>query len=680
MADLGLLAPAWIGGGGATSLGDLDEFGSVMPLGVDVGGTFTDVVLWDGDRLRVAKTSTTPADQSEGLVSGAQALAADGGTAERLVHGTTVATNALLERRGARSVLVTDSGFEDLIEIGRQDRPSLYDPNADRILPMVPRSRRLAVEGDGDDDLDRLAARCRELGAEAVIVGFVNAYLDDRAERGVANGLAVRLGVPVFASTGVVHEFREYERIATGSVNAFLAPEVDRYLARVRDRVRKHGLPDDITVMRSSGGLISIDAAIDLPVAILLSGPAGGVVATAALGAQLGLERLVSFDMGGTSTDVCLVEQGKPDVGYQRAVAGHPILMPSIAIHTVGAGGGSIGWADQGGALRVGPQSAGAVPGPAGYGRGGELPTVTDANVFLRRIDAGRRLADSVELHFDLAHSALSDLGRTVGLDPTETAEGVIRVVESHMSHAIQSVSVHQGTDPRHAHLVAFGGAGGLHAVALAKQLDMAGVVVPPYAGVFSALGLLLSPPRIDVSETVALGLGAFEAARSKAMSLAEEADRRLSEDTGTSAITINLIADLRYSGQSHETSVPLYQDDTLDRLAERFHGRHAKRNGFARPEDPVEIVTVRVEAIGRPALTWGDLPDWQTFGIAERGHRVVHGSHGEERAEVWWRPGLAVGQKIVGPAVVEEAEATTYLPTGSRIVVDESGALMISW
>lgn len=305
---------------------------------------------------------------------------------------------------------------------------------------------------------------------------------------------------------------------------------------------------------------------------------------------------------------------------------------------------------------------------------------MTDANVFLRRIDPAGRLADSVELHYDRAHAALAELGTGLGLDPTETAEGLLRVVESHMSHAIGAVSLHQGTDPRSAHLMAFGGAGGLHAVALAQTLEMAGVVVPPFAGVFSALGLLLSPPRVDLSATIVPGADEFGAALDEAARLADMGAARLAAETGASPNSVTLVADMRYRGQSHETSVPMALKDGFEDLVARFHELHIRRNGFARTDDPIEIVTVRAEVVGQPALSRSELPNWQPHGEPGRGHRIVHGAHGEERAEVWWRPGLAPGTEITGPAVVEESEATTYLPVGTHTVVHDSGAMMIEW
>ena len=442
-------------------------------------------------------------------MAGAGAAVRAGARAD-LLHGTTVATNALLERRGARTLLVTDAGFESLIEIARQDRPSLYDPFADRPRPLADPGMRLGVEvpaAGRDDELDEVAASvaavARDQGAEAVAVCLMYSYADPAAERALADRLRRDLGVPVSASAEVVAEFREYERFSTAVLNAFLSPEVSRYMGSLADRASRAGFVDEISVMRSSGGLVSLGHASAFPASILLSGPAGGVVAAAALGELMGCETLISFDMGGTSTDVCRVRQGRPEVTYNREIAGYACLMPSVAVHTVGAGGGSVAWADRGGALRVGPRSAGADPGPACYGRGGLEPTVTDANLVLGRLDPSAKLAGSVALRPEQAAAAFKRLGSELSLEEVGAALGVVAVVESHMSHAVRAVSVEQGTDPRDAALMAFGGAGGLHACALARSLEMDGVIVPPYAGVFSAFGLLLSPPRADAAQTI---------------------------------------------------------------------------------------------------------------------------------------------------------------------------------
>ena len=675
--------------------------GSMQPsttLGVDVGGTFTDVAMWDGAAMTVGKVPSTPRDQSEAVMAGAGTAVGAGGRAD-LLHGTTVATNALLERRGARTLLVTDAGFESLIEIARQDRPSLYDPFADRSAPLADPGMRLGVDmaattRDGgldaaattrDGGLDAaaasVAAAARDRGAEAVAVCLMYSYADPAVERALAGRLRQVVDVPVSASAEVVAEFREYERFSTAVLNAFLSPEVSRYMGGLADRAGRAGFIDEISVMRSSGGLVSLDHASAFPASILLSGPAGGVVAAAALGELMGCDTLISFDMGGTSTDVCRIRQGRPEVTYSREIAGHACLMPSVAVHTVGAGGGSVAWADRGGALRVGPRSAGADPGPACYGRGGTEPTVTDANVVLGRLDPGARLAGTVALQPERAMAAFERLGSELSLEPVETALGAVAVVESHMTHAVRAVSVEQGTDPRDAALMAFGGAGGLHATALARALEMDGVIVPPHAGVFSAYGLLLSPPRADAAQTVNVTAADRDRLPATARSLLAEARGRIEADSGRAAATAAAIVDMRYLGQAHETSVPYTEGESWEALCERFHRLHAERNGFARPQDPVEAVTVRAEAVGAAALRWADLPAFEPeAGDPGRGARSVIGPAGAAEAQVWWRPALAVGAEVVGPAIIAEGESTTYLAAGERATVHQTGALRIDW
>jgi N-methylhydantoinase A len=432
--------------------------------------------------------------------------------------------------------------------------------------------------------------------------------------------------------------------------------------------------------MRSSGGLIPLAAASELPVSILLSGPAGGVVAAACLGEQLGYDRLISFDMGGTSTDVCRIEAGRPEVTYRREIDGFACQMPSVAVHTVGAGGGSIGWIDEGGALRTGPHSAGATPGPACYDRGGTQSTVTDANLLLGRLDPGAALAGSVRLRRDLATRALNGLGQQIGRTAQEAAEGMLTVVESHMSQAIRAVSVEQGADPRAATLVAFGGAGGLHATGLARALGMQRVVIPPFAGVFSALGLLLSPPRTDAARTVDVGADDAGLLRALARQLADTARAEFVSNTGESPRSHSVIADVRYVGQAHETSVPYALGDDWSTLGERFHDAHRRRNGFARRGDPIEVVTLRVEVVGSPALTWDDIPRLTPTGDADRGTRTVHTDAGPMETPVYWRPAITAATTIPGPAIIEEGEATTYVGPGETAVMHDLGALEITW
>ena len=653
-----------------------------MRTAIDVGGTFTDVVTWDGTRLVTGKVTTTR-DQSEGVVAG---LALHSGVGAGLVHGTTVATNAVLQRAGATTVLVTDAGFEDLIEIGRQDRPSLYDLDATRPIPLVPRDRRVGVAGrarpggagDTPADLEPLVAAVAALGPEAVAVSLLYSFEDGTRERAVAAALAGRLpNVPISISSEVVAEFREYERLSTTVLNAYLIPVVASYLERLATAVASVGVAGAPSVMRSSGGLTSLESAAALPTSIVLSGPAGGVVASTALGDALGLASVVSFDMGGTSTDVCRVERGRPVVSYERSIDGLPCLMPSVAIHTVGAGGGSVAWVDSGGALRVGPRSAGAIPGPACYGRGGVEATVTDADLVVGRIGGDTRLGGTVALDSSSARRAIEVMRRETGLTVEALALGMIEVVEAHMERAVRKVSVDDGIDPGASTLIAFGGAGGLHATALARRLEMAGVVVPAHAGVFSALGLLLAPPRADAARSVLLREGPMLDVH--AGQLGDEARAALA-GSGFGDAVVAIHVDVRYLGQSHQTSVPYRLGSGWVVLAEDFHDLHERSNGFARRDDPIEVVTIRAEATGTAAMTWADLPEDVPSGEPERGERVVLTGGGPVDAVVYWRPGLAPGDEVTGPAVIDEPEATTFVGVGERARVHGSGALEVSW
>lgn len=633
-----------------------------MTLGVDVGGTFTDLVRWDGTRLTVGKTSSTP-DQSDGVLDGSARLLGSERT-PLLVHGTTVATNALLERRGARVLLVTDPGFEDLIEIARQDRSSLYDHDVLRPEALVPRSLRWSEPPTETD-------------ADIAAVVLLESYRDPGSERELADQVQRRLGITAIASAEVSGEFREYERMSTTVLTAYLRPTVERYLRRLEAEVTA-AVADRMLIMQSSGGLIpAARAAVDAA-SILLSGPAGGVVAAAAFGTATGHRSVISFDMGGTSTDVCRITDGQPEVVYERSVEGYACRLPSVAIHTVGAGGGSLGWIDPGQALRVGPRSAGARPGPASYGRGGSEPAVTDADLLVGRLAADVPLADGLILDRSAAVVALENLGRGVGLDASATALGMIEIVESHMERAIRRVSVEEGFDPAAAALVAFGGAGGMHASPLAQRLGIGTVLVPPHAGVLSALGLLLSPPRLDAARTTFLEPADDEALRKAATELAATLSGEFRSAVGVAPAQVMLAADLRYRGQAHETTVEYWPSEDVGALVDRFHDAHRRRNGFDRRDDRVEVVTVRVSAVGRPALRLADLQGHIPSGSAEMGERRVLTGGGEVDTRVWRRRGLVPGSEIVGPAVVVDTEATTWIDVGARARLHDSGTLVI--
>mgnify|MGYP001813664896 CR=1 FL=1 len=636
----------------------------VNSAGVDVGGTFTDLVAWDGTTLAIGKVPSTPDDQSRGVVAAVDGL---GASPHAVVHGTTVATNALLERRGARTALVTTAGFEDVLAIGRQHRPSLYDSSVDRPEPLASVRVGVARDTPDGDEVPQLST------PESIAVSLLYGYREHDAETAIARRLAATYpAVPISLSSEVAAEFREFERTSTTVLNAYLRPEMSRYLTQLDGALDSRGVVE-VAVMRSSGGLMSLGDAGRLPAAALLSGPAGGVVASAALSRAMGFDRAISFDMGGTSTDVSRIEGGQPQLTFERPIAGYPCRMPSVDIHTVGAGGGSIAWRDTGGSLRVGPQSAGALPGPASYGRGGNQATVTDANVLLGRIGT---LGGSLQLDRAAAEAALRKLGVELAMDPTQVARGIVTVVEETMAGAIRRVSVEEGVDPRGAVLIAFGGAGGLHAAALARRLDMQAAIVPRFAGVFSALGLLLSPPRVDVAQSIS-AVAELAGAAARTGELAQAA---LREATGSSG-TVEQLADIRYFGQSHELAVQYRPGDSIAVLAERFHDLHFERNGFARRDDPVEVVTVRAAAVGEAVLRWPDIPPPDQHASAPAVHRqVVVGDGSPADAAVVARAGMAPGDQVAGPAVITDGEATTYLDSGDRATLAANGALVIEW
>ncbi len=586
-----------------------------MRLGIDSGGTFTDVVAGDG---RVAKVASTPDDPARAVERAADAVG-ERGRIDVLAHGTTVATNALLERRGARVALISTRGFVDEIEIARQVRPSLYDPFADRPPPLVGRDMRFEVAG-------RLDARGVEIEAfdgtlpeiagavDAIAVCLLHADLDPRHEREVGDALRAVRSELVVCSHEVSPEFREYERMVTTVVEAFLEPVCTPYLTQLAS------MAPEALVMTSAGGLVPVAAGARLAASLLLSGPAGGVRAAAEIAAACGFVDAVSFDMGGTSTDVCLVRGRVPEPASERVVAGFPIRLPALDVHTVGAGGGSIARVDAGGALAVGPRSAGAVPGPACYGRGGAESTVTDADLVLGRIPADSVFPDLGRLDVAAARRALERAG--------VTAEGVVRVVDAAMERAVRVVTVERGVDPRELALVAFGGAGPMHACAIAEALGMRAVVVPPRAGVCSAAGLLCAPKSREVVHS--LGRASLADALTRV-------EREARARAGAGAI-VETAVDCRYAGQSHELTVASPDD---------FPAEHQRRNGHARPGAPIEVIAVRARASIPAPLRITDLPD------VER-------------------------SRVVGPAVVAEPDCTMWVPEGWQAEPRELGAWVV--
>lgn len=572
-------------------------------VGVDTGGTYTDVVTADGTARKIL---STPDDPARAVAGGVRAV----GGASTLAHGTTVATNALLERRGGRVALITSPGQRDVIEIARQSRPSLYDFSVYRPPPLVPRPLRFEL-----GSMPPLPA-----GIDAVAVSLLHADLHPGTEQEVAARL--RTSVPVVLSSDVSPEFREYERTVTAVANAFLLKPCGAYLSRLAP------LAADVLVLTSAGGLVPVDEAARLPVSILLSGPAGGVLAATRAAGAAGFDDCVTFDMGGTSTDVCLVAGGQPSPAAERHVAGLPIRMPALDVHTIGAGGGSLARLDQGGALVVGPQSAGAAPGPACYGRGGEGATVTDADLVARRLPLDG-LPGLGRLDRGAAKRALDKAG--------VAAEGVIAVVDEAMTQAVRVVSVQKGVDPAGLALVAFGGAGPLHACAIAEALGMPAVVVPPRAGVLSAVGILGAPRQVDLVRSW-VDPSDHDGATKAAAALAAEATRR---GSGLTPDEVTVGFDCRYAGQSHELTVP--------RIA-GFAAEHRKRSGYALEGVAVEVIAVRASVRWRSPVDESALP-----------------------------PATGRTGTIGGPQAVAEPDCTMWVPAGWRAVADAAGSWIVT-
>jgi N-methylhydantoinase A len=648
-------------------------------LGVDVGGTFTDLVALGGGRLITAKVPSTPRDQSEGVMNAIETSEVEAGAVVALAHGMTVATNALLERRGARTALVTTEGFRDVLEIARQNRPSLYDLAQDRPPALVPRGLRFTIkERMGPDgvlaaldeaSLNETVSAVREAEVDAVAVCLLFTFAHPEHEQRVGEALREALpDVHVSLSSEVLPEFREYERFSTTTADAYLAPKLAAYLGNLGGKVTGADMPSPL-IMQSSGGVAGIDDAIDDSAGCVLSGPAGGVVGAAYVGSLGGYTDLLTFDMGGTSTDVAPILSGEAQTTTETVVAGVPIKLPMVDVHTVSAGGGSIAWADAGGALRVGPHSAGADPGPAAYGTGGEEPAVTDANLYLGYLDDGTQLGGEVVLQRELSEKALAALGEELGLAAEEVALGVVRVANAEMTRALRIISVERGLDPRDFALLAFGGAGGMHACALAEELGMQTVLVPRAGGVLSALGLAISDVRRDyvspyLSPLDEVDAGEFEKRFARMESMAEKD----LDDPGHTRR-----ADLRYRGQSFELTV---EADSLEKLEDRFHTAHERRYGYRMEEEAVELVNLRLVstvAVEKPELDEPEPADEVTAGVREANF------DGEwVEVPVLDRDNMGQGSEVEGPAIVEFRESTCVVRPGWSGKVDAIGTLVL--
>jgi len=658
-----------------------------MLLGVDVGGTFTDAVLAFDGRLVTAKAPTTPQDQSEGVLAAIEtALQKAGRTPEEVEefsHGMTVATNALLEGKSARTALIATEGFTDLVALARQDRAELYRLCAARPAPLVGDElrfgapERMTPEGVLVElTADRAASLAGDVAGaepESVAVTLLHSYRHPEHECAIAEALRAKLpDVHVSLSHEVVGTFREFERAATTEIDAALSPLLARYLRRLRERAGDAGVPEP-AIMQSNGGLIDLESAAGHAAWTVLSGPAGGAAGAAFIARAAGEPHALCFDMGGTSCDVCVVDEGSVQERSSGEIAGRPLALPMLAVHTVGAGGGSVAWRDPGGALRVGPRSAGADPGPACYGRGGTEPTVTDANLLLGYLSTESPLAGGVELDRGAAAEAVGRLASDLGIDPIACSEGIRRVAGAEMIRALRVVTVQRGIDPRRYALLAFGGAGPLHAAQIADELGIDTIICPRASGVLAALGLVVSQRRRDVQRSL-LWSGdelAGDAVAAAVNELAEQARRAIGED----GAEVNAVYELRYRGQSFELPIPASTTPLPEELREAFESEHEDRYGYRDADQELELVTIRVTASTAGADV--ELAGSDEDSSVERTKRPA-AIDGEMTAIEVLLGAPPPGTAIPGPAIVELPESTVLVPPGWRGSVDRTGTIRL--
>jgi N-methylhydantoinase A len=674
-----------------------------LHVAIDTGGTFTDCVWVERGQIRMLKVFSTPSDPSQAILEALKKIGLHSGTV--LLHGTTVGTNTLLQRKGARVALVTTAGFEDAVEIGRQARPKLYDFFFDRVEPLVPADLRFGINertaSDGQvlhapspQDLDTLAGNVQKKHTDAIAISLLFSFVNPKAEDAVAAALKT-LGVPLSISHQILPEFREYERTSTVVVNAYLQPVMQKYLENLASQNKGRHNNDRraesrIFVMQSSGGITALDSAAREPVRTVLSGPAGGVVGAAAMAHRSGFERIITFDMGGTSTDVALVD-GEVRASSQAEIAGFPIGVPMLDIHTVGAGGGSVARFDAGGALRVGPESAGADPGPICYGRGTQ-PTVTDANLLLGRLQPQRFLGGDFALDLDRTRRIVAEWLKRLQskLSPGQFAAGIIRVVNATMEKAIRVVSIERGFDPREFTLVAFGGAGALHACELAEALSIPRVLVPAMPGALSAFGILVSDVVKDYSRTILLRAAKklpMQRLRREFATLGHRAEKDFRAEEWKGAISHLRSVDVRYRGQGYELNVPYTKD-----LVREFQREHRRRYGYDYPNREVELVTLRLRSTIKSQLaiqSHGPVTGHVVTGAYARQGRAMPGdeflnrapvffSREKQTAEIISRDSLRASKKYSGPAVVIEYSATTVVLPKMTYWQERSGNLII--
>jgi N-methylhydantoinase A len=677
-------------------------------VGVDIGGTFTDLVGYVDGRIVTSKTSTVPADPTRGIATSLELAGCDTAGVDEILHGSTIAINTVLERKGAKTALLTTAGFRDVYAIGRSNRIEAFnlffkrpEPLVDRNLTFEVRERVLAsgevLEPLDERTVEAALAGIDAAGCQAVAVCLLHAYINPEHERRIGAILrAKRPNLFVTLSHEILREYREYERTSTTVLNAFVGPRVGGYLRRLDGYLRDASFDGKVHIMRSNGGVMSLRLAQEQPASMMESGPVAGMIGAGRLAKSLGLDRCVGFDMGGTTAKSSLLTDGAPmiETGYVIGshATGQPMQLPVVDIVEVGAGGGSIAWVDKVGSLHVGPQSMGADPGPACYGKGSQDPVVTDADLLLGRINAKRFLNGGMPLDIEAARKAMqAKVAGPLGLSVAEAARGVAKIADAAMSLSVRAVSVHKGVDPRDTAMIAFGGAGPLHAVSIAREIFIPTVVVPKVPGTFSALGMLMASWRQDFVQTLIGRIGALGQSQVAAIfaELAQAGFDQLARDgIDPAGADFRYFADLRYVGQEHAISIPV-EDPTLlvgdDRtIRQRFDREHHKRYSQSAPKEDMEIVGVRLVLTAARADTlaedWLSQP-WQPEGDATVGYRdvIFDDPNKPVKTQILWRPALTAGTRITGPAVIEEPNSTTLIHPDDQVLVTEAGHLIVT-
>lgn len=674
-------------------------------LGIDTGGTFTDVALLDENKneIYITKVSSTPENPNQAVVRGMEKIIKekniDPTQVRFFIHGTTVATNALLEKKGASSALITTRGFADVLHIGRQERPNIYDNKVRRPNPLIPRYLRFEVEERLDHkghvlselkekEVEKIASKLTAEGVKSVAVCLLHSYKNPVHEKKIKEIMEGR-NFYITLSSDILPEFREYERMSTTVINAYVMPIMNRYIEILESELKKYHLKSHLYIMQSNGGVITAQDAREVSARTVLSGPAGGTLGSSYTSHLLDRPNVLSLDMGGTSADISLIYNGKPEFTTQSIIGGYPINLPMIQINTIGAGGGSIAWLDAGGALRVGPESAGAEPGPVCYNRGGVEPTVTDANMLLGRLSPEYILGGEMRVVYEKAIDVIKEKVATpLNLSIYEAAEGIIKVINANMIRGIRVVSIEKGYDPREFSLIAFGGAGPLQAAELAKEMDINEVIIPLYPGISSAIGMLTADVRHDYVQTKVKPLATITVEEIEEIfsHMMEEAYQNLRKDGFTEEnLEFRPFVDLRYSKQAYELTIPVNDrkitSSTLDKLTANFHSTHHKTYGYHREgHDEVELVNVRLISTGllpRLKLSRGKVEERKVCRSSIK--REVYFSGGFQTTSIFQRNELENGHVVEGPAVIEQLDTTTLILPGQKGIIDEFSNIIIA-